>query len=141
MASTSSTPTKPARLNERNRQGAKTRTLNADVTTIGQFIPDRPGVAYLLNIVVVGVRLLTAQAPLPVAYALSRRALFMTDASGVVTQQGATGTIGSDLTTDANISLTVSTDGTNINIAVSAEYPTDWSVACTTNIVDQFQVG
>ncbi len=141
MATTSSTPTKPPLLNERDRRGTKIRTLNADVTTIARIAPDGPGRCYILEMDIVGVRLLTAAATLPAGYGLTRRAVFVTDANNVVSQIGTTDTIGTDRVTDANITLTVSTDGTNININVSAEYPTDWSVDCYTIMVDQFQVG
>lgn len=142
MATTSSTPTKPPLLNERDRRGTKVRTLNADLTTIARFIPQRPGCCYIVNIDVIGVRLLTAGATLPAGYGVSRRAVFITDANTVVSQIGSTDTIGTDRVTDSsNFSVSLSTDGTNVNVNISAEYPADWSVYGVIEEVDQYQVG
>lgn len=128
-------------LNERDRRGTKIRTLNADMTTIARLTPARPGVVYAMFIRIVGVRLLTSAGTTPAGFVYWRYAVFLTSATGVVTQLGTTETIGTDKETDSSASVLVSTDGTNINIQASASYPTDWSVNDDTVIMDQVMVG
>lgn len=128
-------------LNERDRRGTKIRVSTADMTTIARLTPARPGVVYAMFIRIVGVRLLSAAATQPAGYVYWRYAVFITSATGVVSQIGTTETIGTDKETDSAASVLVSTDGTNINVQASAAYPTDWSVNDDTVIVDQVNIG
>ena len=128
-------------LNERDRRGTKIRVSTSDWTTIARFVPNRAGVAHAITLQIAGFRVLTAAGPQPAAFFYTRRALFVTDSTGAVTQIGATGTLGTDLETDAGSDVSVTTDGTNIDVKVTCSWPTDWSVNASTIIVDQFNVG
>lgn len=130
------------RLNERDRRGTKIRTLNANVTVVGRLIPQKKGAIYYLDIIVVGVRILDGQsATQPAGYAYRRVAAFITSATGAVTQLGTPDTIGTDKETDSDASIQVVTDGTNVDVMVSASYPTDWSCYVTDVTNDQVLVG
>jgi hypothetical protein len=129
-------------LNERDRRGTKLQTTNADLTTVARLTPDKKGAVYSVWIHVVGTRLLTAaSATLPAVYSYIRRAVFATSSAGVVTLVGSVQTIGTDVETDSGATIDVATDGTNVDVKVSASYATNWSAHVDTVVMDQVNVG
>lgn len=124
-------------LNERDRRGTKSTSTGADTLTVARLTPDKASSVYAMFIRVVGVRLASSAGPQPAGFVYWRYAVFVTDSAGAVTQIGATETIGTDKETDAGASLTVTTDGTNIDVQVSASYPANWSANVDTVVSDQ----
>lgn len=124
-------------LNERDYRGTKLASTNADFVNVARLVPDKKSAAYAMFIRVVGIRRSNAAADQPAAYVYWRYALFVTSAAGVVTQVGATETIGTDKETDAGATLLVVTDGTNVDVKVSAAYPTNWSANVDTVVSTQ----
>lgn len=128
-------------LNETDRRGIKIRTTNADKTVVARLTPAKKGGVYMLDIRVVGVRVLTSATTQPAAFVYWRYAAYVTSATGAVTQVGAVSTLGADKETDAGADIWVETDGTNVDISVSASYPTDWSVYVIDVVNDQVLIG
>lgn len=117
----------------RNRQGVHFATTNADVTQIALF-DTVPSTAYQLDVKVTGFT--TSGAAAPAAYAYWRRALYVTNGDGVVTQVGANQTPAADLESDAGATLGLAVVGTQVVLTISAAFPTNWVLDAYIGVAD-----
>ena len=111
------------KMNTVSRGGLVFATQNANLTTAATF-QTKPNSSYALRARGVYNRPGANQAAF-----YQRMALFRTDAAGVLTQVGATITIGTDLEDTAGAQFLISPLGTTIIIQVAAEgTPTNWNI-------------
>lgn len=118
-------------MNTVSRGGLVSATQNSDLITKGTF-QTKPSTTYALRARGVYTRPGANQAGF-----YQRAALFRTDANGVLTQVGATVTIGTDLEDTPGAQFLISPLGTTIIIQVASEgTPSNWNINHELDSVD-----
>lgn len=125
-------------LNTRDTLGIHIRTNNADVTPVAQ-IDMLANQAVMLDLFAVGYTV--SGAALPAAYSYWRRALYVTDSAGAITQVGSTQTPAADLESVAGADLIITISGSSIILSVSASFPTQWTVTGQVKKTTRIQQG